>query len=434
MFLHYVDLAWRSFRRDRWLTLLMVVAIGLGVGASMTTLTILHVLSGDPIPAKSDRLFRVLLDMQSLEQYGPGDAIDEQLTRFDAETLLRTARARRQVMMVGGRVVLVPERADLKPFHASARYVSADFFPMFDVPLVDGTAWTAEEDEARARVVVIAKPLANKLFGGERAVGRALRLDEHELRIIGVIDDWRPTPRFYDLQDEKYGETELIYLPFSTFSELGLDRVGGMTCWSDDVETAPTALTAKCSWIQYWAELESPGQVDDYRRYLNSYVEEQRRAGRVERPDVMRVYDVMGWLDYKRVVPSDVRLQVYLAFGFLAVCLLNTVGLLLAKFLRRSSEIGVRRALGAPKPAIFAQFLIEALAIGLLGGVLGLGLTVVGLQLARAQPSGYEHLMALDGPMLITTFVVALGASALAGIFPAWRACNVAPGVQLKQR
>ncbi|MBI2431295.1 MAG: DegT/DnrJ/EryC1/StrS family aminotransferase, partial [Candidatus Hydrogenedentes bacterium] len=56
-------------------------------------------------------------------------------------------------------------------------------------------------------------------------------------------------------------------------------------------------------------------------------------------------------LDKNNAVPSDVRLQVWLAFGFLAVCLLNTVGLLLAKFLGRSSQIGVRRALGATRKA-----------------------------------------------------------------------------------
>ncbi|MCQ7044099.1 hypothetical protein MRO49_25370, partial [Escherichia coli] len=84
-----------------------------------------------------------------------------------------------------------------------------------------------------------------------------------------------------------------------------------------------------------------------YKQYLENYSDQQRRAGRFERPNNVRLRSVMEWLDYRRVVPRDVRLQVWLAFGFLAVCLLNTVGLLLAKFLRRSSEIGVRRALGA---------------------------------------------------------------------------------------
>jgi Predicted permease. len=55
----------------------------------------------------------------------------------------------------------------------------------------------------------------------------------------------------------------------------------------------------------------------------------------------------MQWLATNHVVPEDVRMQAWLALGFLLVCVVNTVGLLLAKFLRRSGEIGVRRALGA---------------------------------------------------------------------------------------
>ncbi len=61
MFAYYARLAVRSFRRNKVLTAL-VVAIALGIGASMTTLTVFHVLSGDPIPGKSDRLFYVQLD------------------------------------------------------------------------------------------------------------------------------------------------------------------------------------------------------------------------------------------------------------------------------------------------------------------------------------------------------------------------------------
>jgi putative ABC transport system permease protein len=142
----------------------------------------------------------------------------------------------------------------------------------------------------------------------------------------------------------------------------------------------------------------------------------------------------MEWLDYKRVVPGDVRLQVWLAFGFLLVCLLNTVGLLLAKFLRRSSEIGVRRALGASRRAIFAQCLVEAGTVGLAGGVLGLGLAQLGLWAVRQQPVSYADLVHLDPLMLLATFCLAIAASVLAGLVPAWQACQVTPALQLKSQ
>jgi putative ABC transport system permease protein len=142
---------------------------------------------------------------------------------------------------------------------------------------------------------------------------------------------------------------------------------------------------------------------------------------------------VMQWLEFKRVVPSDVRLQVWLAFGFLAVCLLNTVGLLLAKFLRRSSEIGVRRALGAPRTAIYAQFLTEAGIVGAAGGVLGLLLTGIGVaSVGWVLPSDIAALARLDVSLLAFTLLVAVVATLLAGLYPTYRASRVQPAWQLK--
>src|SRR3546814_15220442 len=117
----------------------------------------------------------------------------------------------------------------------------------------------------------------------------------------------------------------------------------------------------------------------------------------------------MEWLDYNKVVPSDVRLQVWLAFGFLLVCLLNTVGLLLAKFLRRSGEVGVRRALGASRREIFMQCLVEAGAVGMAGGIVGLALAWPGLWAVRQQPASHADLAHPDPLMLLTTFLLALG-------------------------
>jgi putative ABC transport system permease protein len=120
--------------------------------------------------------------------------------------------------------------------------------------------------------------------------------------------------------------------------------------------------------------------------------------------------------------------------GFLLVCLINTVGLLLAKFLRRSGEIGVRRALGASRGQIFLQSLIEAGTVGLAGGLLGLVLAMLGLYAVRQQPVDYAKLATLDGQMLLMTFALTLVASLLAGFLPALRAMQVAPAIQLKSQ
>ncbi len=433
MFGYYLNLALRSFRRNKALTALMVLAIALGIGACMTTLTVFRVLSGDPIPEKSDRLFYVQLDPETMQGYAPGEEPHEQMTRFDAETLLREKRGARQAMMTGGGVSVTPQTSHVSPFISDARYTSADFFPMFQVPFLHGSGWSAGDDETHTRVAVISRALNDKAFGGGDSVGKILRLDQTDFTVVGVIDEWRPTPRFYDMNSDRYGELEEVFLPFSTSRDLNMSRNGSMNCWSN-AGADNTALNAPCTWIQYWVELESVGEHRAYLDYLTAYSEQQREAGRFERPTNVRLRNVMQWLDYNRIVPRDVVMQMWLGMGFLLVCLLNTVGLLLAKFLRRSGEIGVRRALGASRREIFKQCLVEAGTIGLAGGVLGLGLAWLGLWAVRQQPMSYTSLAHLDGSMLLTTFALAILASLLAGLLPAWRAMQVTPAIQLKSQ
>jgi putative ABC transport system permease protein len=438
MFAYYFNLALRSFARNKMLTALMVLAIALGIGASMTTLTVFHVLSGDPIPDKSSQLFYPQLDPAGKDGYTPGEEPSEQMTRFDAEALLREHRGDRQAIMTGGSVGIEPQRAGMDPFYADARYTTADFFDMFEAPFQYGNGWSRTEDDKHDRVAVIARKLNDKLFGGANSVGKSLRLAQKDFRIVGVLDDWRPTPRFYDMNSERYGELEQVFVPFTVSRDLDMDRNGSMDCWDDkkdnDDPEGNTGVNASCVWLQYWVELDTPAKAAAYRQYLTNYSDQQRANGRYQRPTNVRLRNVMAWLDYNKVVPGDVRLQLWLAFGFLLVCLLNTVGLLLAKFLRRSSEIGVRRALGASRRAIFAQCLVEAGTVGLAGGLLGLGLAMLGLWAVRQQPASYAELAHLDPAMLLTTFLLAIVASLLAGLLPAWRACEVPPAIQLKSQ
>ena len=434
MFTYYFRLALRSFGRNRILTALMVLAIALGIGAAMTTLTVFKVLSGDPIPHKSERLFHVQLDPGLREDYQPGQEPEEQLTRFDAEQLLRQAKAPRQAMMTGGGGIVDPRQSILKPFSVSMRYTSADFFAMFDSPFAFGQGWDAAQDSGNGRVAVISKSLNDKLFNGANSVGKDVLVDGHALRVLGVLAHWQPSPKFYDPNTGTFDAAEEVFLPFSTAVELELGRNGSMNCFGREIVNDPQALNVPCAWIQYWVELDSAADAGSYQAYLDNYSEQQRAAGRFERPANTRLRDVMAHLQYRNAVPGDVRLQLWLAFGFLLVCLLNTVGLLLAKFLRRSGEIGVRRALGASRAEIFKQCLVEAGTIGLAGGLLGLLFAMAGLWAVRQRPTDYAALAQLDATMLLTTFALAIAASLLAGILPAWRAMQVAPALQLKSQ
>ncbi|HEX7370616.1 MAG TPA: ABC transporter permease [Rhodanobacteraceae bacterium] len=434
MFTYYLGLALRSFKRNRVLTALMVLALGLGIGASITTLTVLKLLSGDPLPQKSARLFTPEFDPQPAQGY---DAQNEKhppwgdlLPWTDAMNMLHARKAERQAVMALTQAKIAPREANQHPFYSDGVMTTADFFAMFDAPFEYGSGWSAQDDESRARVAVIADFLNDKLFGGKNSVGKTIRVNDHDYRIIGVLKHWAPQPLFYavDLGGRSYGNGDAVFLPLESASADDMNPQN-VSCWQTadikHLETSP------CVFVSMWVELASASDAAAYKTYLSNYVHQQIELGRFHRPNVW-LPDLMGFLAQEQVVPDDARLQAYLAFGFLLICIVNTVGLLLAKCLRRSREIGVRRALGATRAAVFVQFMVESGMVGIAGGVLGLVFAELGLWAIRHQPAEYAKLAHLDVSMFVATFVIALVASLIAGLLPAWRACVVAPAPQLK--
>jgi putative ABC transport system permease protein len=173
--------------------------------------------------------------------------------------------------------------------------------------------------------------------------------------------------------------------------------------------------------------------VQRYRSYLDNYASEQQKAGRFDWAPNNRLRDVPAVLYHEHVMPSSIRVSMLVAAGLLLVCLVNTVGLLLAKFLRRSGEIGVRRALGASRGAISVQFLIEAGVIGVGGGVLGLLLTTFGvLSIGLVLSPVYADTAHIDVRLLVLSLFTAVMATILAGLYPSLRAARVQPAWQLK--
>ena len=436
MIAYYVDLALRSLRRSPVLTGLMVLAIGLGIGASMTMITVLHVMTDDPLPGRSAHLYTPHLDPLPRDYHRGENSPDpsDNLTWPDAMALLKAKRAVRQAAMAGGTLLARPAQDGLQPFYVGGRYATADIFALFGLRFEYGVGWSAADDAAGAHVVVLADMLARKLFGRADVVGRTAHLGELDYRVIGVVADWSPAPQFYaDNTGTQYSDTDRFFLPLSVAVDKDLPVNGNQSGWGSDDKAGSGKRGAEMSWLQFWVELDTPAQAAAYRQYLVDYSVEQKALGRFERPPTdAKLYSLMGWLAHENLVPDDVQLQLWLALGFLFVCMLNIVALLLAKFLRRGGEISVRRALGARRRDIFAQLAIESALIGIAGGALGLAIAQLGLWSVRHRPDDYARLAQMDPAMLAGTFVLAVLASVLASLLPAWRACRIAPALQLK--
>lgn len=440
MFGYYLRLALRSLRRNVVLTLLMIAAVGVGIGASMTTLTVFRAMDGDPIPGKSAQLFAPQIDNWGPEnQSGAGtgpDHLQSLLSYADVTNLMNAHAGHRQSAMYATALALTPSNPDLAPFMVHGRAAYADFFPMFQVPFRYGSPWSAADDAAHAEVIVITGALNDRLFAGANSIGRTLNLDNHNYRVVGVVDRWDPEPRYYDLHgDEKFGGTEEVFVPFTRAIEAGMEAHGNISCKDEPASGFDGVLHSECIWAQFWVELPTAEAAAGYRRFLDNYAADQQRSGRFHWPAHTALRDVRQWLVYQHVVSDEVRILVLVSFSFLFVCLLNAMGLLLAKIMGRAGEIGVRRALGADRRAIFSQCLVETGVIGLAGGVLGLGLTLLGLLGLRTLLS--EHLVALthmDATDVEISIALGVVATVVAGIYPTWRASRVQPAWQLKSQ
>lgn len=438
MFSYYFFLGLRNLRRNPILTALIILTLAIGVAASVSTLTILHVMSGNPIPHKSDRLLVPVLDNALLEDYVPGgNAENDQLTYKDVKNLLASQQGSKRVALYGIVVNIEPSRADLNVLPAKGLAVSAAYFSMFDVPMAQGRGWTESEEKNAARVLVLSTAQSEKLFGRESAIGNHVRIDGNDYEVIGVIGQWNPIPRYTHLvinDKQSFTSGDSLYMPFNTAITNKISVIGKKRCIGDRAPGYEGFLDSECQWLQFWFEVNAVSERTALNQYLDSYLAEQKKLGRFQRPVPSQLFNVMEWMSYLHIVKDDAKLSVWLAFGFLLLCLVNTSGLLLAKFSKRAAEVGVRRALGASRVEIFKQFLIETGVVGLVGGIAGLLLSFAGLWLITLQSKELAVLAQMDFTMLAVTFLLAVSASILAGLLPTWRACQVTPALQLKSQ
>jgi putative ABC transport system permease protein len=400
-------------------------------------------MSGNPIWWKNDVLYAVTMDFWDPQEPAWDDKPHlppEQLTYRDAMALYRSDIPKHKVIMHKAVGIVSVDGQQLKPERTATRLTTKDFFAAFDVPFQYGGTWTDAADFGPEPVMVISRKLNETLFGGANSVGKRVRWNDNEFRIIGVRDHWMPLPTFYDVNNGSLEEPEDVYIPFGWNVALEILSTGNTNGWKpEDIKTYQQFLNSENVWIQMWVELPDASARDRFQTFIDNYAQEQKRAGRYQRPLNNRLTQVDQWLVDNNVVSNDDRVLVGLAFAFLAVCLLNTVGLLLAKFLNSAPLTGVRRALGASRRQIFLQHLVEVGVISSIGAVLGLilgGLMLLGLRaLYTFDPTeggGTQAIAHVDMTSVVTALALAFFATIAAGLYPAWRIGRIPPATYLK--
>ncbi|MEP1446314.1 MAG: ABC transporter permease [Paraglaciecola sp.] len=449
MFAYNLKLAFKSLNDRPSLTILMVAAIAVGLGLFMTMLTLSHQAGKIPMPHISKQIHLVQLDNREVtadEAENFNQMVD--LTYQDTQNLLKLPSSGvEQTLAWNTNGILNVEEQEIQPQRSSVVATNQAFFTMFEVPFLYGKGWDSDADQFSQAVIVLSKKSNDYLFGGINSVGKQVRLNTHVLTVIGVLDDWFLARKFYD-RSYYQAWPDQAFIPSNFAFDSDLPRNARFDCWSTTTNPGKfrtnylTELkTSECAWITFWAKLPNHN-LEDYKTQLGQYIDSQKRLGRFPRENQYFLTNINDQLEVISKMIGREQMLGVISYMFFAVCLINAVSILLAKFMRRTKEVSLRRALGAKKRTILQQHLIEVVFIGIIGGLFGILFSYIGLQAmlrVSLYASDYVRTAAdlmpyhqMDWEMIMMAFTVSVSCTLLVGLYPIWRICNVSPASQLK--
>jgi putative ABC transport system permease protein len=276
-------------------------------------------------------------------QLGPGPAVRQgqalEAARpshyRDAEALVASDIPDRKVIMYKVADVISREDGGMEPETIIVRATTHDFFAMFETPFQYGGGWDVKADQGPEPVIVLSKGMNDRAFKGANSVGKSVRWHDRDFRVIGVLAEWQPAPKFYDVSNGAFEDVEDAFIPFAFGKQFELGAAGNTNCWkTETIDSFERFTQSECIWQEVWVELRSADKERAYREFLDNYVTAQKKLGRFPRPlnncAVQRRWLAEAqpaWYEYdnKAMLTHGVRLP--------GGCLVNTVGLQLAKFL-----------------------------------------------------------------------------------------------------
>ena len=329
----------------------------------------------------------------------PGGVGAKALTEADYEALSKPGAAPSIASVTPFRNGAAVMSIGYRDFKGSITGTSPDYLQVRDRTIVAGSMFTEQDNQERNRVIVLGPKIVRYLFDGDvvKALNSTVRVGRLNMRVIGVLDSG----------GEDQDGIGLMPLNSSRSLFAGADTLNGMGVVAKDVNSVAAAN-------------EQINRILDAQHRIRNTGERDYQTTQM----VAQVQQVNGFLDLL------LKFTISVAGVALFVGALGIANIMLVTVTERTSEIGIRKAIGARSAAIMKQFLIESITMagfGGLGGVaLGIVLVLVGRHLVPAYSSQFGP-PELSVVGIVTAFGVSLVIGLLAGCYPAFRASRLHP-------
>jgi putative ABC transport system permease protein len=270
------------------------------------------------------------------------------------------------------------------------------FFDIYNLDLADGRLFTETDGQARRRVAVLGATAARMIGAGPNIVGQRIRIDRFSFEVIGVLKPGAIKSKWQN-PDPK------IFIP---------------------METAEYRLVGNINIMAISVRLRSESDMEA----ASEELEQLLRAARRLKPGEPNNFRVTPALDFGALKEQTAQTFGTLVLSIAAVSLLvggiGVMNIMLVSVTERTREIGIRKALGARRSMILAQFVFEAIVLCVMGGVLGAG-AGIGASSLMASESGW--LVVITPMSVVLALACSIGIGLFFGVFPAVRASRLDP-------
>ena len=290
-----------------------------------------------------------------------------------------------------------------------------EFWRILDFTFLEGGPYgTSDVAEARFVAVINART-RERFFGGRPAVGQTLEADGQRFRVIGVVQD------VSELRTAPYAEIWVPYTTSKTDAYKG-QIMGGWNAMALAKDRAAMASIHE-EFNSRLLRVELP-QPKDYQAIVAPF--ETKFEG------FARFMPTGGRKDPESQVWRLVGLLTGLGLLFALIPTVNLVNINISRIMERASEIGVRKAFGAPARTLVGQFLIENILLTLVGGLLGFAASILALRvISQSGLFRYAH-FTLNARVFAYGMAMAVLFGLISGVYPAWRMSRLNPVDALK--